>query len=308
MAIAYRSEIDGLRAIAVTAVVLYHAGAHPAAGFVGVDVFFTISGYLITALLVQEYSCSGRIDFFAFYARRVRRIFPAAAVLVLVVLGIAYQLLPSADLAHTAKSASAAALFCANFFFQATTGGYFDAAAEAMPLLHLWSLAVEEQFYLVWPLLLLALLRQQRVSLLPILVALGLASLGLAEWLMGSNVEAAFYQMPARFWELAAGGAVAITAKGQPLPKWIANASFTGILATCFVPITHFYHPFPRCWRPSNSRVFSGLASMCPPQRQPWAGWSLAAIKTDGRTGSDLILAVSLALAAVGFLSGNQYR
>jgi peptidoglycan/LPS O-acetylase OafA/YrhL len=139
--VTYRREIDGLRAIAVMSVVLYHAGIAPRAGFVGVDIFFVISGYLITALLLREHIGTGRIDLLAFYARRVRRIFPAALVVVLAALGIAGLLLPPAALTRTADSASAAVLFGANIFFQAVTGGYFDTRAEEMPLLHLWSLS-----------------------------------------------------------------------------------------------------------------------------------------------------------------------
>jgi peptidoglycan/LPS O-acetylase OafA/YrhL len=103
VSITYRREIDGLRAIAVLAVVLYHAGTPPAAGFVGVDVFFVISGYLITALLLREHASTGRIDLLAFYARRVRRIFPAAVVLVLATLGLCTLVLPPADLIRAGK-------------------------------------------------------------------------------------------------------------------------------------------------------------------------------------------------------------
>src|SRR5262245_9339478 len=150
MGIQYRPAIDGLRAIAVSSVVLFHAGIGKA-GFVGVDIFFVISGYLITALLLAEQRDSGRIDLLAFYARRVRRIVPAAALVVVCVL-IASALLSTFDeQAQTARSAGAALVFAANVFFEYSTGGYWDGAAEQMPLLHLWSLSVEEQFYLLWP-------------------------------------------------------------------------------------------------------------------------------------------------------------
>src|SRR5688572_26325992 len=125
MSIAYRPEIDGLRAIAVLAVVLYHAGVG-GAGFVGVDVFFVISGYLITSLLVKEHGATGRIDLLDFYARRVRRILPAATVVILATLGAGVFLLPSQAQVHTANSAGAALVFAANIFFQLTSGGYFD--------------------------------------------------------------------------------------------------------------------------------------------------------------------------------------
>lgn len=237
--IAYRREIDGLRAIAVLAVVLYHAGVPPVAGFVGVDIFFVISGYLITALLLREHALTRRIDLLAFYARRVRRIFPAAATVVLAVLGLAYALLPGTAMMQTAHSAGAAAVFGANFFFQATTGGYFDASSDRMPLLHLWSLSVEEQFYFLWPALLIVLLRWKPKAFAPIVGGLGLASFVLAEVLIQTNPEAAFFQMPARFWELAAGGLVAALPV-RALPVWVPTGATMLALAACFIPLDHF--------------------------------------------------------------------
>jgi peptidoglycan/LPS O-acetylase OafA/YrhL len=226
MGIAYRPEIDGLRAIAVLAVVAFHAGLG-GAGYVGVDVFFVISGYLITALLLREHAATGRIDLLAFYARRVRRIFPAVAVVVLAVLAVSTLILPPVPQAHTANSAGASLVFFANVFFQFTSGGYFDSSAEEMPLLHLWSLSVEEQFYFVWPALLILLLRYGRER--QGIVVLGLASFLLAELL---TEHAAFYQMPARFWELAAGGLIAAL-PARRLPAWAAPVGIALTVAAC---------------------------------------------------------------------------
>jgi len=236
----YRSEIDGLRAIAVLAVVFYHAGIAPKAGYVGVDVFFVISGYLITALLLREWSGTGRIDLLAFYSRRVRRIFPAAVAVVAATLGASTFFLTSDEFTLAANSAGAAAVFGANFFFQVMTGGYFDARAEDMPLLHLWSLAVEEQFYLFWPALLIALLRWRPKRLPLVLAALGLASFALTELLMRLDPEAAFYQMPARIWELAAGGLVAALPARKGLPAWVADIGVSVTLMACLLPFDHF--------------------------------------------------------------------
>ena len=224
--------LDGLRAIAVLAVVAYHAGLPVPAGFVGVDIFFVISGYLITRLLADEVHDTGRIDFLHFYARRARRILPAAILVVVTTLALS-TMLPS-GLAEVADSAAAASVFGANFYFQAMTGGYWSASAETMPLLHLWSLSVEEQFYLLWPLLLIA----ARRTPLRWLVTIAVASFVLAEAFMYANPQAAFYQMPARAWELALGGVVAI--RSFAMPRWSAMAGLWLVLAACFVPLPHF--------------------------------------------------------------------
>lgn len=236
MGIAYRPEIDGLRAIAVLAVVLYHAG-FGGAGFVGVDVFFVISGYLITSLLLSEYRRTQAIDWMAFYARRVRRIFPAAAVVVLVALAASALLLSPAQQSHTSLSAGSALVFGANLFFQFTSGGYFDGNAEEMPLLHLWSLSVEEQFYFLWPALLIVVLRYR--WLLRAIVGLGLASFLLTEWLIAQGTDAAFYQMPARFWELAAGGLIAAL-PARAMPRYAVPGGILLTLASCAAPFGHF--------------------------------------------------------------------
>lgn len=211
--------IDGLRAVAVLAVVAYHAGLPVPAGFVGVDVFFVISGYLITALLLREQP----ISLLGFYARRVRRILPALAVVVVATLAASMFLLDfSDDRRQVARSASAAMLFVANIFFQRETGDYFAQAAETMPLLHLWSLAVEEQFYLAWPLLLILTPRRW----LPWVVGmLAVASLATAQFWMTDG--AAFYQAWPRFWELAAGGLIAM------LPARRGNA-YLGLAVLAF--------------------------------------------------------------------------
>ncbi len=147
----YRPDIDGLRAIAIVAVVLFHAD-FPAfgGGFIGVDVFYVISGYLITRIIVDEIDETGSFSFIKFYERRVRRLFPALAVMMAVTSVIAFFVLLPVALENYGKSAVAASLFSANFFFWKTSG-YFGPAADRLPLLHTWSLAVEEQFYLLFP-------------------------------------------------------------------------------------------------------------------------------------------------------------
>ncbi len=236
-ALAYRPEIDGLRAIAVAAVVLYHADESLLpGGFVGVDVFFVISGYLITALLAGEWGSTGRIDFAAFYARRVRRLLPALTTLVVVVMIAAVVLLGRHGKVfdQVGNSAAASLLFVANFWFQMNSGGYFDDPAAAMPLLHLWSLAVEEQYYFVYPALLALLLRLVPGGVPRRLAVFSVASLLLAEYWVHILPERAFFQMPARFWELAAGGLVALSsvpAAPRARDRWMLPLGVLVVLA-----------------------------------------------------------------------------
>ncbi|RYG05636.1 MAG: acyltransferase, partial [Burkholderiales bacterium] len=155
----YRRDIDGLRAIAVLAVLVFHA--FPSAltgGFVGVDVFFVISGFLITKVILGALE-KGRFSVLDFYVRRVRRIFPALAVVLLACFAFGWSALLAEDLAHLSKHIVGGATFLANIFFWSESG-YFDKASEFKPLLHLWSLGIEEQFYLAWPLLLAAAWRR----------------------------------------------------------------------------------------------------------------------------------------------------
>lgn len=231
----YMPGLDGLRAIAVLAVVAYHAGLPVPAGFVGVDIFFVISGYLITRLLHGEVMLKGRIDFMAFYARRARRILPALVVVVLATLMAAGPLLSPVEQQQTARSAAAAFLFAGNVFFAALPGGYFDPNPDTMPLLHLWSLGVEEQFYLVWPVVLL-LARKHPVRAL---ATLAVVSFIAAEWLLLSgHSQAAFYQMPARAWELALGGLVAL--RPVRMPKGSAWVALAVVIGACCIPLSDF--------------------------------------------------------------------
>ena len=149
----YRPEIDGLRAIAVLAVVFFHAGIGMPGGFIGVDVFFVISGYLITSLIIKDLQ-TDTFSLASFWERRARRIFPAAAAMVLIVLVAGWFLLLPTDYSTLAKAAAWQAVFAANFYFWKTTN-YFSGPADEQPLLHTWSLAVEEQFYLFVPLILI---------------------------------------------------------------------------------------------------------------------------------------------------------
>ncbi|MCL4768602.1 MAG: acyltransferase [Hyphomicrobiaceae bacterium] len=262
----YRSEIDGLRAVAVAPVVLFHAGLDGfSGGFVGVDVFFVISGFLITSLILHEKQC-GTFTLRSFYERRARRILPALFVVVLACLPLAYLWMLPEEIKAFGASVLSVAFFVSNFVFYAQSG-YFDQASELKPLLHTWSLAVEEQFYILFPLLLIALWRYSYRALLPGFILLFAASLLLAQ--TGGNfdpqqtIQAAgwswqnlpswgFYLLPARFWELMLGAIIAVVelrygitwlVRSRPLSQ---AASLVGLALICYAVVA-FDHatPFP---------------------------------------------------------------
>jgi peptidoglycan/LPS O-acetylase OafA/YrhL len=209
----YRAEIDGLRAVAVLAVVAYHA--FPAAvpgGFFGVDIFFVISGYLITGIIHGQ-MLSGTFSIADFYGRRIRRIFPALVLVVLVTFLLGLVLLSPRELKSLATTIAGGAVFLQNFVLLGQVG-YFDLAAEKKPLLHLWSLAIEEQYYIVWPLLLM-LIGSRRRSLLAITLALATLSF-IACLLVQPRAPAyAFYLPVTRAWELLVGSGLALWVSGR---------------------------------------------------------------------------------------------
>jgi len=209
MSLTYRPEIDGLRAIAVTAVILFHSQlvAIPG-GFVGVDIFFVLSGYLISALLMQDMA-AGTYSLRGFYQRRVRRIAPALVAVLAVTSILAWAMMIPSQLKAYSTTLLSVILFISNFVFGAKKG-YFQPSEEEAPLLHTWSLAVEEQFYLLFPLLLWLIVRRapQRVGLM--VAVLFAASLGLAEWGWRHHPDINFFFTLSRFWELLAGTATAL--------------------------------------------------------------------------------------------------
>lgn len=207
----YRREIDGLRAVAVIPVILFHAGFEIfRGGYVGVDVFFVISGYLITCILIDELE-RGEFSISRFYERRARRILPALFVVMLACLPAAWLLLLPAEFKDFSQSLVAVSLFVSNIFFWHESG-YFDTIAEFKPLLHTWSLAVEEQYYILFPLFLLAAWRFGKRLIKIQLLMVFILSLGLAQWSVGSHPSATFFLLPTRAWELILGSFVALYA------------------------------------------------------------------------------------------------
>ncbi|RUR70554.1 acyltransferase [Variovorax guangxiensis] len=204
----YRPDIDGLRAIAVGSVLAYHA--FPSllpGGFIGVDIFFVISGFLITTILLQSLA-AGDFSYRDFYARRIRRIFPALVLVLLATLAFGWYVLLPGEFSQLGKQTTGGAAFFANLVFLGEAG-YFDASAETKPLLHLWSLGIEEQFYIFWPLM-LGLAWRRRWPMLRVVLAVAVISFLVNVLTVQAHRAAAFYSPLSRAWELMAGGLLAV--------------------------------------------------------------------------------------------------
>ena len=215
MKITYRPEIDGLRAIAVGAVILYHAqitilGHQPfKGGFIGVDIFFVISGYLITSIILKELVTTGSFSFKHFYERRVRRILPALLFIMLVSLPFAWMYLLPSSFVDFSKSILYSLGFSSNFYFHYSGQEYGAESGLLKPFLHTWSLSVEEQFYILFPIVLLITFKYFRKHLLTILVIGLIISLQMADWGSKNYPSASFYFLHTRIWELLAGSILA---------------------------------------------------------------------------------------------------
>ncbi len=236
----FRPDVEGMRAVAVGLVLAYHAFAHPfTGGCVGVDVFFVISGFLITSLLLRENTRSGRISIAGFYARRVRRILPASTVVVLATVLFAYYFLGFVTGNSVAKAATWTAFFAANVYFGFVGTNYTSSHLPPSPLDHMWSLGVEEQFYVVWPLLFLAMVLivrgpRHRGGLAAMLGAIIVVSLAWSVIRTESNATWAYLSPLTRGWELAFGALIAVLAPTiARIPRdWILQAmAAVGLLA-----------------------------------------------------------------------------
>ena len=231
---AFRADIEGLRGVAILLVVLFHCDVSAfSGGFVGVDIFFVLSGFLITGILVREVQTTAQLNLLEFYARRARRLLPAFAITVITTLLVGVLILTPDELDLTARAARAAALHLGNMFFDMNSGDYFSPSVQSNPLLHTWSLAVEEQFYLFWPLLILigSRWRQSTHALVPLLLGLTLISLGVGIALGGNTF--AFYELPARAWEFGIGGLTWFLSqkKLQGVSQWGLTIGWCGFLA-----------------------------------------------------------------------------
>lgn len=258
----YRPELDGLRAVAVLGVILFHLGVSGlSGGFVGVDVFFTLSGYLITGLILSGLE-TGTFAMGKFYVRRVRRLFPAALTVTALTGYAALHVVPETAIESLGKSVSASALSFSNFFFWSESG-YFDESTDFKPLLHMWSLGVEEQFYVVWPTVLLLLFRWEKRSGRPMVLSSTIAILGgslvWTVFSMHHESESAFYLPHLRAWEFALGAC--LFAYETRLPgkdrRRFGGAHFAAfIVGLCLVVLPCFLY--------SPETPFPGLTALIP--------------------------------------------
>ena len=210
---AERPALDGLRAIAAFLVLFFHAGVpFLAGGYLGVDVFFVLSGFLITSILIIEFRSTGRIRFSSFYARRARRLLPAALLVLLVTAVLYRNVAPPIALLENEDGFVAAAVYLSNWLFMAQSQDYFAEVAYPSPVLHYWSLSVEEQFYVLWPALLIGILfavRRRPRLILPAMVVLATAGVAVSAWLTASAPESAYFNTIARVYQLLLGAVLA---------------------------------------------------------------------------------------------------
>lgn len=219
MKLTYRKDIDGLRALAVIAIVLFHAGFKVfEGGYVGVDIFFVISGFLITSIIVQDYR-SGDFRFSAFYERRARRLLPALFLVLLVSMPFAWLEMMPGEITEFSKSLLSVLSFSSNFYFW-NDSGYFATSAEFRPLLHTWSLGVEEQFYFLFPVVLLLALSFKRYATLAVLFVLGAVSFAFSAWASIYKPTLAFFLLPTRIWEFILGALGALLVLSQYYPRF----------------------------------------------------------------------------------------
>ena len=245
----YRREIDGLRALAIIPVLLFHAGfSFISGGFVGVDVFFVISGFLITGIILSQLE-NRNFSLVGFYEKRARRILPALFFITAISTIFAWILLSPEDLLSYSKSIVSVALYVSNIFF-AFDGGYFETAAELKPLLHTWSLSVEEQYYVFFPLLLILLWKLSRKHIPSLIICIALCSILIADWGIRHYPVLAYFSLPSRAWELAIGAFCAIistqekwTIENKNTRQFLGSLGLILILASVFLFDAHT--PFP---------------------------------------------------------------
>ncbi|NHQ89637.1 acyltransferase family protein [Janthinobacterium lividum] len=289
----YRREIDGLRALAVLPVIFFHAGFEIfSGGFVGVDVFFVISGFLITTIILAELE-AGKFSLMNFYERRARRILPVLFFIMLLCLPFSWMLLIPEDMRRFSQSLVAVSAFASNILFWGTSG-YFDSAAELKPLLHTWSLAVEEQYYLIFPVFLMFAWRLGKRFILSSLVLVFILSLALAQWASSAMPMAGFFLLPTRGWELLIGAFVAFyfaNSKRKPSSKKKNEiGSFVGFILIIFAIFVF-----------DKETPFPGIYALV-----PTVGAALIILYANGETFTGKILGSKI-FVGVGLISYSAY-
>ncbi len=246
-ALKYRSEIDGLRAVAVLPVMFFHAGSEAFnGGYIGVDIFFIISGYLITSIILVELADT-RFSVLRFYERRARRILPALMTVTALTVPFAWTLMSPSQFLDYGLGLRGIALFLSNFAFWSQSG-YFGAEAERNPLIHTWSLAVEEQFYVFYPLMLIVFWRFGLKKLVVAIILGSIASLALSEWGARYNPTANFFLTPTRVWELFLGSLCAIILWRRRLPSSEVLSAIGLLLLASAIVLFDEYTPVPSVW------------------------------------------------------------
>ncbi len=257
----FRPDVEGLRAIAVTLVVLYHAGVSAVpGGYVGVDVFYVISGFLITGLLAREIESTGRISLRGFWARRVRRLLPVSTIVLITTAIATASVYAGVDRPSVGADIRAAALYVSNWRFAANAVDYLGADAALSPVIHYWSLSVEEQFYLCWPVLLVLLTRLAGRRWLPVvrvaILLIGIGSFTTSVVLTRSEATSAYYGLHTRAWELAVGAALALW--GRDVARLVSRRLAAFLSTAALVLIAY------AALRYSTSTPFPGSAALVP--------------------------------------------
>lgn len=289
----YRPEIDGLRSLAVVSVILFHAGFRLfGGGFVGVDIFFVISGYLITMILLGEIR-EGRFSLLRFYERRARRILPALFIVVCACIPFAWEMLPPKDMRNFSQSIVSVVGYVSNIFFWETSD-YFATTSELKPLLHTWSLSVEEQYYLIFPLILAFVLRKKAGRLGWGLLGISFLSLVLSQWVVTEKPEFAFYMLPTRAWELLIGSLAAywvFSRQEHIAEQWLAEAG-------CWLGVSMIAYA---TFKFTKSTPFPGVYALA-----PTVGAVLIILCASQKTVVGRLLA-SRPLVGIGLLSYSAY-
>ena len=298
----YRPDVDGLRAVAVLPVVLFHAGvAGFDGGFVGVDVFFVISGYVITLRLLSDLQ-EGRFSIIDFYERRVRRIFPALFFMMALTTVVAALLFLPPNFEDFSKSAVATALFASNFYFWKFSG-YFEPSALLRPLLHTWSLAVEEQYYIFMPIAMYLAYRFAKARWLLVFLPVALLSFALSVVATSTAPTANFFLLPTRAWELLLGALLVLTPPPALARKaWADAIGFVGLGLILYAVLAYTRGDTVSWYQRAGALPRRGYDHLVG-DVAPDADRRGAFMEADGRGRAALLLALPRALADRGLLA-----